>query len=225
MRPQLTYANVVATLALFLAISTGGAFAASKVIDGRTIRAGSVKTKQLGSSAVTSAKVKNGSLTAADFRKGTLKAGPAGPAGGAGAVGPVGPAGAPGAAAALSASSVGTAELKADAVTGAKIADGTLNARDVARFAGTLQLSFGAIGAGGCVATDSTGLTPIVAGESLADDAIVITPPESLSPNVVLNARPKGANQITVVACNVSGGTVTPGVLTLRYLTFDAAAG
>ena len=57
----------------------------------------SVGTVQLKKDAVTSAKVKNHTLLAADFAVGQLPAGTAGPAGPAGAAGPPGPAGAQGA--------------------------------------------------------------------------------------------------------------------------------
>lgn len=53
----------------------------------------SVGTAQLRNNAVTTKKVKNGSLLRADFKAGQLPAGPAGPAGAAGAAGPAGPPG------------------------------------------------------------------------------------------------------------------------------------
>ena len=52
MRPKVTYANVVATLALFIAIGGASAFAASQL--GKN----SVGTNQLKKNAVTGAKVK-----------------------------------------------------------------------------------------------------------------------------------------------------------------------
>ena len=61
MARHLTYANVVATLALFIALG-GGAYAAIK----------------LPKNSVTTVQVKNGSLLAKDFRKGQLKAGRSG---------------------------------------------------------------------------------------------------------------------------------------------------
>lgn len=98
---QLTLANVVALMALFVALS-GGAYAL-------TIPKNSVGTKQLKKSAVTgskikngavtSSKVKNGSLLADDFKPGRLPAGPQGPQGpqgpkgDTGARGPQGPPG------------------------------------------------------------------------------------------------------------------------------------
>ncbi len=59
LRRHLTYANVVATLALFLVLSGGAAYAAAK------LDKNSVGTKQLKNGAVTTAKLKNGSVTGA----------------------------------------------------------------------------------------------------------------------------------------------------------------
>lgn len=81
MRGKLTYANVVATLCLFLILGTGAAFGAKKLINGAKIKPHTITGKQ----------VKNGSLTSAAFAGGI----PAGSAGPAGATGPTGPAGTP----------------------------------------------------------------------------------------------------------------------------------
>src|SRR3954470_9077328 len=96
MRRRLSYANVTATLALFIALG-GSSYAALK----------------LPKNSVTTVQVKNGSLLAKDFKKGQVKRGrtgadgPAGPqgeqglrgiGGPTGPIGPVGPAGADGAA-------------------------------------------------------------------------------------------------------------------------------
>jgi hypothetical protein len=67
-RSSLTYANVIATLALFLALG-GGAYAAFK------LPKNSVGSKQLKTNAVNSSKVKNGSLLAGDFKAGQLPVG------------------------------------------------------------------------------------------------------------------------------------------------------
>lgn len=60
-RPRLTYANVVATLALFLALGGGAAFAASKITSG-DIAAGAIKTANLHERAVTSGKLAIGAV-------------------------------------------------------------------------------------------------------------------------------------------------------------------
>jgi hypothetical protein len=82
---RLTYANVMATVALFVALG-GSAFAAAK-ITGKDIKDGSI----------TAADIKNGSLLRADFKPGQLGRGAPGPAGVSGAAGPSGAPGAPGA--------------------------------------------------------------------------------------------------------------------------------
>jgi hypothetical protein len=97
-RARLTYANVVASLALFVALG-GISFAAV------TLPRNSVGTSQLKSNAVTGAKVKNSSLTGRDIKDRSLTPadfsgsvqGPAGPAGAAGAPGPAGAPGSAGA--------------------------------------------------------------------------------------------------------------------------------
>lgn len=60
-RRRLTYANVVATLALFAALTTGGAYAASQ------LSKNSVGPKQLRKGAVTSRAVKNGGVATRDL--------------------------------------------------------------------------------------------------------------------------------------------------------------
>jgi hypothetical protein len=64
LRPRLTYANVMSSIALFAALS-GGAYAVSVPKD-------SVGSSQLQTGAVTASKVKDRSLSASDFRRGQL---------------------------------------------------------------------------------------------------------------------------------------------------------
>jgi hypothetical protein len=80
---RLTYANVIATLALFIALG-GGSYAAVQLSKGQ------VKARHIAKNAVNSAKVKDGSLLAKDFRLGQLPEGRQGPAGPAGPQGPKG---------------------------------------------------------------------------------------------------------------------------------------
>src|SRR4051795_5624513 len=90
---RLSYANVVSSLALFIALG-GVSWAAA------TLPANSVGQRQLKDNAVTGQKVANGSLRAAVFARGALPGGlrgPAGRAGPAGAAGAAGPRGEPGA--------------------------------------------------------------------------------------------------------------------------------
>ena len=88
-RSKLTYANVVASLALFLALG-GISYAAIE------IPKNSVGSKQLKANAVTGAKVKDGTLRKADFAPGDLPAGTSGRDGANGRDGRDGAAGARG---------------------------------------------------------------------------------------------------------------------------------
>jgi hypothetical protein len=82
-RSRITYANVVASIALFVSLG-GGAYAALK------LPKNSVGATQIKPNAVRSSEVKNGSLRATDFASGQL------PAGAQGAQGPKGDTGSPG---------------------------------------------------------------------------------------------------------------------------------
>ncbi len=82
----LSYGNVVATLALFIALG-GVSYAAV------TLPAHSVGTKQLKSDAITSAKVRNGTLRKRDFKDGLLPRGKRGDPGQDGQPGDAGPSG------------------------------------------------------------------------------------------------------------------------------------
>jgi hypothetical protein len=113
---RLTYANVIATLALFLALGGTAAAGAHVWITGATIRDRSItgadvanrslSAKKLKLQTVTGALVRDGSLRAADFNAADLQkllgpagpAGPPGPAGATGAKGDEGKTGDPGAA-------------------------------------------------------------------------------------------------------------------------------
>lgn len=82
-RQRLTFANVVACIALFVALGSG-AYAATQ------LPKNSVGSKQIKKNAVNSAKVKDRSLKAVDFKEGQLPAGPQGPQGEKGATGAAG---------------------------------------------------------------------------------------------------------------------------------------
>ena len=96
---RLTYANVMASLAMFIALG-GSSYAAVKLsknsVKSPHIKNGQVKNADLGGNAVTTNKVKDGTLLSTDFKPGQLVAGAPGPAGAAGAKGDKGDTGAKG---------------------------------------------------------------------------------------------------------------------------------
>lgn len=82
-KPRLTYANVASTLALFLALSGGVAFAASKIhTDGIFKRAvtsgklalGAVRSNQIADGAVSARQIANGAVSARQIADGTIGA-------------------------------------------------------------------------------------------------------------------------------------------------------
>jgi hypothetical protein len=87
---RLTYANVIATLALFVALG-GSSYAAVELgknsVKSENIGKEQVKASDIAKNAVSSAKVKDASLLAKDFKSGQL------PTGAPGAIGPQGPQG------------------------------------------------------------------------------------------------------------------------------------
>jgi Collagen triple helix repeat (20 copies) len=91
LKKHLTYANVIATLALFLSL-TAGSYAAVQ------LGKGTVKSANIANNAVNSAKVRDGSLLKADFKAGQLPTGARGETGSKGDPGATGPKGDPGAA-------------------------------------------------------------------------------------------------------------------------------
>lgn len=67
LRPHLTYANLASSLALLLALGTGGAYAASKLapksVGERQLRPGAVTAQKIRKNAVTAAKLAQGAVT------------------------------------------------------------------------------------------------------------------------------------------------------------------
>lgn len=91
--PSPSYANIVSSIALFVALG-GTSYAVA------SLPRNSVGDRQLRNDAVTSAKIKDGTVATADLAPGVAQRGPRGPRGEigpAGATGPAGPAGATGA--------------------------------------------------------------------------------------------------------------------------------
>jgi len=88
-RNALTYANVVATIALFLAVSSGAVYAATnlgknsvrsqniaaKAVKSQDLAKGAVKSSKLAANAVTTGKIKKGAVTSAKVKAGSLNRG------------------------------------------------------------------------------------------------------------------------------------------------------
>jgi hypothetical protein len=198
MRDKLTYSNVVASIALFVALG-GSSYAAIK------LPKNSVGTKQLRAGSVTSAKVKNRSLRAVDFKKGQLRAGPKGPKGDAGPQGPkgdpgsqgpkgdAGPAGPAGSAVAYARVTLTTSGAVVDASQSKGVTNANVSrwAVGVTCFKG-LDFTPRSIVAGGDATAGGSAL-PIARG-ALAPDATVA---EVCGPNGQALVIPRDANTST----------------------------
>ncbi len=81
-RKRFTYANVMSSIAVFLVLGGGAAFAAGQLgknsVGPKQLKKNAVTTAKIKNGAVTGAKVKAGSLSASNFAAGQLPAGPKG---------------------------------------------------------------------------------------------------------------------------------------------------
>jgi hypothetical protein len=115
-RPRLSYANVVSTLALVIAMGSGTAYAANEWT-GANIRNGTLTGADVRNGSLTSVDIRNGTVTTGDVRNGTLS-GTDVRDGGLGA-------------ADLAASSVRTGHVLDGTLTGTDVFDGSLSGADV----------------------------------------------------------------------------------------------
>ena len=73
MRKKLTYSNVMSSIAVFLVLSGGVAYAAKK-IGSNQLKSNSVTTAKIKKNAVTTAKIKNGAISAGKIKNGAIGA-------------------------------------------------------------------------------------------------------------------------------------------------------
>jgi hypothetical protein len=116
-RSSLSYANVVATLALFAAVGTGGAYAANTIgsadvidesLQSVDIKDGEVKNSDIRNNAITSLKINNGSVLNAEIGNNAVTTGK------------------------IADGAVGTADIANDAVDGAKVAGDSITNSELA---------------------------------------------------------------------------------------------
>lgn len=202
-RPRLTYANVTATLALFLALGGGAAFAATqlapKSVGARQLRPGAVTADKIRKNAVTAPKiialaVKNGKLAN-------------------GAVDTAKLANAAVSTEKLASSSVSTEKIAADAVTGAKVDEPSLgqvpsaNSANTAAFAESANpAAFAKVSQEGVVDTSiSKGITSADVKQGAEAGIYCVTVPSFSPRGAQVTPRYNGSGNLTAYA--TIGGT------------------
>jgi len=230
-RPRLTFANVCSFLALLIALSTGGAYAANSISSSDIVN-GEVKTKDLAGDAVTgkklhnnavhgqdlaagavdSTKILDGSITLAELADGSVNSAKV--------------AGDSLTASDLAAGSVGTAEvadgsianvdLAGTAVTGAKVVNESLTTADIAGAASNGAVSLSGISNGRC-----SQVTLNVSGAQVGEVPLVATGAPIQNGVLLYAQRVESEGHVEVNACNFSGTAMTPiSGLPVRVITF-----
>jgi hypothetical protein len=207
-RPSL--ATVIALLALFVAL--GVPAQAARLIDGKLLRHGSVRSSAVKdrslnvrdlsrpalralqatpNGSVTAPKIANGSVTAVKLANRAVMPSKL-------ATGSVGTG-------ALADRSVSPADLALDAVRGEHVADGSLGARDFARFHGRFRALIGPIPFGKCWSGEPAGLPPERAGANISGDLVLVTPDDQWVERRVTFTVRASANpsRFVLAACNV----------------------
>jgi hypothetical protein len=214
-RKRLTYANVMSSLALFLIVAGGSAFAAAKL--GKN----TVGTKQLKNNAVTSAKIKKGAVTAAKIGAGAVGAGAlASGSVGAGAL-------ANGAVGSdklgsnsvtgdkIAANAVDGAKIAANAVTGDKVAPGSISGGDI----NAASVPFGQV-VGRVRSTAAQALTTTFSPYPLANPTFTQAAGQNLSwLGAVDVVFPSGCTQPRSVSAYLSLDSPTPATLNASFLS------
>jgi hypothetical protein len=214
MRPKLTYANVVATLALFVAL--GGSATAAVLITGKNVKNNSLTGVDVKNGSLRSADIKDGDLLAKDFKAGQLPAGATGPQGIPGPKGETGEAGPKGETGA-------TGERGPQGEPGTDGVDGVSASKTwaVINADGSIRSQSGGIttiGPGGfCTNSINGGLCALNMGRSVVDCAIVITPegdtaPPSSTPSraAFVSKRNYGSDPANVIIQRYAESSSTP---------------
>jgi hypothetical protein len=215
---------VVALIALFVALD--GPAQAKRVIDGGSIRKGSITSRQ----------IKNGSVAKADLSKTAVRSLTAIPASsvrsaqiadgqvlapdlGLGSVGQ----------GQLAPGAVTASKLATDSIGGGSVANGSLQTVDIGSFTGSVNVDFNQFNdtSNRCQVVETPAL-PAGGNPNLADDVVAVSPPAGWSDFLILSGKPAPGNMIRIVACWSAptgapvGSGPDPGPTTLRYVTFDA---
>ena len=209
---------LIALLALFVAL--GGPAEAQRLIGGQDVRNRSLSVKDLSRGAVrklqatprrsvSARALADGAVTGAKLANSAVTSGKLA----AGAVGT----------GQLGQGSVGAIQLAPNAVGGGHVADGSLDARDVARFAGRFRVTVPAVPPGTCWSGEPVGLAAEQAGADIYQDLVLVTPdaawPERQLSFTVRNSANR--ERFVLSGCNATPSAVTPREVGFRYAVID----
>jgi hypothetical protein len=230
LRRRLTFANVCSSIALFVALGTGGAYAANTIgsadiidesIQSVDLKNGQVHTSDLGGSAVSSVKIADGTVANADLAPGavdstsvldeSLTASDLGTdsvnateiADNSIDTGEIVDDSL--FAQDLAPDSVGSSEIAANSVGTAEVANDSLSLSDIAGTATNGSISLNGIPNGRC-----SQVTFSVGGAQVGDSPIVTTRAAIQNGIVLYPNRVATTGHVEVNACNFSGTSMTP---------------
>src|SRR3954447_13031729 len=213
---HLTYANVMSTLAVFLAVGGGAAYAANTVFS-TDIVDGEVKTPDIASNAVVTGKIGNNQVFSSNVRDDTM------PNGGLTAVdlapGSVGSDEIADAAVTnfkLGSGVVTHSKLGPDSIDGSNVAANSLSLSDIVGANVNGAISF-ALGANHC-GDLSLGVSGAQVGQAVLFSFTGSTAVPSSA--VFGGVKVTSAGHVTVKACNVAGSPVSVSGLGIRVVTF-----
>ena len=194
LRPSLTYANVMSSIAVFLALGGGAAYASHLVV-----RSTDIVNDQVQSSDVRDDTLSGGGLLSRDIRANALT--------GADVT-------------ALTGGDVNDNSLTGNDVRelrGADVVDGSLGGRDIAKRTTRVTKDFGTVGAQGCH-TISAGVP------ASNNDHVVLTPDyDSTSFFVEYTAQVQSSSGVVISACNPTTSSRYEGNATFNVLVIDGA--
>jgi hypothetical protein len=232
--PRLTYANVVSTIALFLALSTGVAYASNEwtgdnIVDGSLtgldiaadslgtnkikdenltaidLAPNSVGSSEIQTDAVNATEIADDSIDSGEIVDNSLSAADLGTS----SVGSV----------EIASGAVTNSKLGANSVDGSKVATNSLTTSDIAGAAvtGVISLGANAVANGRC-ADFSIGVSGATAGE-----AVVISTQAAIPQGILIyGQRVSAAGTVTMKVCNLSGAAMAALTdLPIRIITYS----
>ena len=201
-----SFATAIALLALFIAL--GGPAEAAKVVKrvtSRDVKDHSLQVRDLSRRAVTTLQTpRDGSVTASKLVPGSVTS------------------------AAIADRTINAGDIAINALGGLQIADGSLTARELARFYGRFKVSdsIPALDHGDCWSGVPTGLAAEKAGVDISQDVVLVTPDatwpqDQLSLTVKVESTSPKRGRFVLAACNVGQGRTAPFNPTFSYVILD----